>query len=249
MKILIADDDSVSRTLMVDILNSAQAGYDLLPVEDGVKAWEALETNPDIKLAIIDLMMPGSSGLDWLDRTRADPRFSQLPVIVCTGSTDRATVATVAARGIREFLVKPFTRTTVLEKVWHVCRPSAVAIPVLRDLSAARQRFEVDRDAHRELVAHFVRVADMWATDARRATDYPRVRSLAVRAGNLKQLLSGLGAAALAARFQEAEEALAMYKAKPLANDMSTCLRKAQQLGEKIQVDIDRLREMLDTIA
>ena len=42
MKILIADDDSVSRTLMVDILNSAQAGYDLLPVEDGVKAWEAL---------------------------------------------------------------------------------------------------------------------------------------------------------------------------------------------------------------
>lgn len=249
MKILIADDDNVSRTLMVDILSSAQAGYDLLTVEDGGKAWEALEANPDIKLAIIDLSMPNVNGLEWLDRTRADARFSQLPVIVCTGSTDRATVANVAARGVRDFLVKPFTRTTVLEKVWHVCRPSATQMPVLRDLSAARQRFEIDRDVHRELLAHFVRVADMWATDARRATEYPRVRGLAIRAGNLKQMLGGLGAGALAGRFQEAEDALAPYKSKPLANDLPTCLRKAQQLGEKIQVDIDRLREMLDTVA
>ena len=248
MKILVADNDTTSRTLMVDILASAQAGYDLLTVEDGLKAWQTLEGNPDLKLAIIDLNLPAMPGLQWLDRVRGDPRFAHLPVIVCTGETDRTTVANVASRGVSTLLVKPFTRTTVLEKVWQVCRPSATAVPVLRDLSAARQRFEIDRDTHRELLAYFVRVADMWATDARRATEFSRVRALAIRAGNLKQMLAGLGAAGAALRFQEAEDALLPYRTKPVAADLPVCLRKANQLGEKIQSDIDRLREVLDTL-
>lgn len=248
MKIVIAEDDAVSRALIVEILASAQAGYNVMPVEDGLAAWEAIEANPDLKLAIIDLNMPRLSGLELLDRVRSDARFVHLPVIVCTANTDRATVSTVAARGVSNFLVKPFTRTTVLERVWQVCRPSPTSIPVVRDLAAARQRHEIDRETHRELLAHFVRLADMWATDARRATDFPRVRALAIRAGNLKQWLGGLGAAAAAARFHEAEDTLSPYRVKPVANELPTCLRKANQLGHKIQTDIDRLRETLDTL-
>lgn len=248
MKILIADDDQISRALLADILTSAQAGYTLVLVEDGQKAWAALEENDDVKLAIIDLQMPGVTGIDLLERIRADARFATLPVIVCTASTDRATVANVAARGVSNFLVKPLTRTTVLEKVWQICRPAAVGLPVLRDLGTARQRLEIDRDTHRELLAHFVRVADMWAADARRATEYSRVRALAIRATNLKQQFGSLGAAALTGRFLEAEEALSSYRTKPLANDLPGCVRKAQQLGERVQQETDRLREMLDTI-
>ncbi len=249
MKILIADDDLVSRTLLLDILASAQSDYELLPVEDGQKAWEVLQANPDIALAIIDLAMPGLSGLDWLTRARADERFAALPVIVCTGATDRATVTAVAAQGVRNFLVKPFTRTTVLEKVWQICRPAPAAAAIFRDLTGSRQRLEIDRDTHRELLSHFVRVGDMWATDARRATDCPRIRALAVRAGNLKQMLTALGAVAAAARLQEVEEALSVYRAKPLAADMPGCIRKVQQCGEQVQAEIDRVREALDTIA
>lgn len=249
MKILVADDDAVSRTLIVEILKSAHAGYDTLLADDGTKAWETLQTNPDVKAAIVDLSMPGMTGLDWIDRVKADTRFSHLPIIVCTASTDRATVASVGARGISNFLAKPFSRTTVLEKVWQVCRPAATGLPVVRDLAAARQRFEIDRDTHRELLGHFVRVADMWATDARRSTEYARVRALAIRAANLKQQFSGLGAAAVAAKFQEAEDVLGVYRAKPLASEMPDCLRKVHQLGSSIQQDIDRLREVLDTLA
>jgi CheY-like chemotaxis protein len=249
MKVLIADDDAVSRTLLIEILRSAQAGYDIIAVEDGDKAWKTLEANQDTKLAILDLAMPGLGGFDLLKRVRLDPRFSELPIIICTGTSDRATVTTAAMHGVRDFVVKPFSRTGVLEKVWHVCKPSTLSLPVLKDLNAARQRFEIDRDTHRELLGHFVRVADMWAADARRATDFARVRGLALRANNLKQMLGGLGAAALAARFQEAEDGLVPYKTKPLGPDLPACLRKAQQMGEKIQVDIDRLREMLDTVS
>ena len=249
MKILVADDDPTSRALMMDILRSAQAGYVTLPAEDGLKAWDTLEANPDLKLAIVDLSMPGLTGLDWIDRVRADPRFVDLPVIVCTASVDRATVTAVAARGIGTFLAKPFARTTVLEKVWNICRPAAVNVPIVKDLAAARQRMEIDRDTHRELLGHFVRIADMWAIDARRSIDYPRVRGLAIRAANLRQMFSNLGAAAVAARFQEAEDILSIYRAKPVNADMPNCLRKAHQLGDKIQPDVDRLREVLDTLA
>ncbi len=249
MKVLIADDDPVSRTLMVEILQSAQAGYEIISVDDGDQAWRTLEANLDTKLAIVDLLMPGLGGFELLKRVRSDPRLAHLPVIVCTGSSDRATVTKAAMHGVSDFVVKPFTRTSVLEKVWHICRPPTTAQPVLKDLTAARQRFDIDRDTHRELMGHFVRVADMWAADARRATDYPRVRGLAIRATNLKQMFVGLGAAAVGARFQDAEEALAPYKAKPVATELPVCVRKAQQLGEKIQVEIDRLREILDTIA
>jgi CheY-like chemotaxis protein len=248
MKILVADDDAVSRTLITEILKSAHAGYEALLADDGTKAWAALETNPDVKAAIVDLSMPGMTGLDWIDRVKADTRFTHLPIIVCTASTDRATVASVGARGISNFLAKPFSRTTVLEKVWQVCRPASSGLPVVRDLSAARQRYEIDRDTHRELLGYFVRAADMWATDARRSTDYARVRALAIRANNLKQMFAGLGAVAVAARFQEAEDALSVYKTKPVATDLHNCLKKAQQLGQALQADVDRLREVLDTL-
>ena len=249
MKILIADDDIVSRVLMTEILQSAQAGYEILAVGDGNEAWSALESTPEIKLAILDQTMPGLTGLELLRKARRDPRFAQLPIIVCTATSDRATVTEAARSGVTDFVVKPFSRTAVLEKVWHVCRPSFAGVPVLKDVAAARQRFEIDRDTHRELLAHFVRVGDLWATDARRANEYARVRSLAIRASHLKQMLAGLGAAAAAGRFQEAEDALGAYRTKPLAPELPGCIAKAQKLGESIQPDLDRLREMLDTIA
>jgi hypothetical protein len=53
----------------------------------------------------------------------------------------------------------------------------------------------------------------------------------------------------VAARSPKAEDVLGPHKAKPLPAELQNCLRKAQQLGDKIQPEIDRLREMLDTIA
>lgn len=249
MKVLIADDDAVTRDLLVDILTSANSGYDLLTAENGLKAWEALEANPDVKLAIIDLSMPEIGGADWLGRVRGDPRFKHLPVIVCTGNTDRATVSSIAARGISNYLVKPFTRTTVLEKVWQVCKPPPAAAGVLREVANVRQRLEIDRDTHLELLVYNIRVADAWASEARRVNDFPKIRALCLRASDLKQILASLGAVALGARFEEAANILNTYRTKPLAADMPSCLRCVREVGEKLQPEVDRLREVTSTMA
>jgi two-component system, chemotaxis family, chemotaxis protein CheY len=249
MKVLIADDDAVTRDLLVDILTSANSGFDLLTAENGLKAWEVLETNPDLKLAIIDLSMPEIGGADWLGRVRGDPRFKQLPVIVCTGNTDRATVSSVAARGISNYLAKPFTRTAVLEKVWQVCKPPAAAAGVLRDVANVRQRLEIDRDTHLELLVYYMRLADAWGNEARRVSDFPKIRALCLRAIDLKQILTHLGAAALGTRFEEASKVLSLYRTAPLVAEMPACLRTVRELGDKLQPEIDRLREVTSTMA
>jgi CheY-like chemotaxis protein len=249
MKILLAEDDIVSRTLMIEILASAQAGYEVVTAEDGAQAWTMLEANPEVKLAIIDVVMPVVDGFQWLDRVRADPRFGQLPVIVCSGNNDRATVSQAAARGVSSFLVKPFTRSAVLEKVLQITRTPSNDVPVMRDLGLARQRLEIDRDVHRDLIEHHLKVGDLWAADARRATEYPRVRALGVRAENLKQVSTMLGCAALAARFQEAGDALAVFKTRPLAPDMHACLHKTHSLATVVQAECDRLRVAIEKLA
>lgn len=248
MKILIVEDDADARTLMVDILSSAQVGYELLPAPDGLSAWQALQVHDDVSLAIVDLTLPGLSGLELITRMQGDKRFAEIPIIVCTGNTDRTTVGHVAAKGIRNFLVKPFTRATVLDRVLQLCRPTITDAPVVRDLSGARQRHEIDRETHRELLGHYIRVADLWAGDARRASDFARVRGLAIRALHLRQMLGSLGAAAAAARLQEAEQALGVYRVKPLASEMHQFLKLTQQHGEKLARELERLREVLETI-
>lgn len=248
MKILVAEDDPVSRTLMVGILNSSLSGYEVLPVNDGTEAWNTLQANPDTALAILDLTMPGLTGMELLDRMRTDSRFAKLPVIICTASSDRATVGAAAARGIRYFLVKPFSRTTVLEKVWQICKPATVAVPVLDDLSAVRQQLGIDRPTHRELVEHLVRMGDAWATGAQRATDFSRVRVSALIASDLHPLFTKAGAGGVATALKEAEQSLGVYRAKPLRSEEAECFRQSRLAGERVQRELDRLREAMHTI-
>lgn len=69
IRILVADDDRDIRELVTFKL--AQAGYDVKAVDDGSQAIAAIESwDPD--LAILDVMMPGMSGIDVLRRVRAD---------------------------------------------------------------------------------------------------------------------------------------------------------------------------------
>lgn len=245
MKILIADDDPVSRTLLTGIIQSGGGGYNIVAAVDGAQAWADLQSNPDVKLAILDLSMPGMSGLELIDRMRGDPRFASTPVIICTGTADRATVTAAIKRGITQFLVKPLNRTTVLEKVWSICKPTPVVAPVLENTNEVRQRFEIDRETYREMLEQALRLADLWASNAQRANDFPRVRTAALLAPTMRQLFSSLGAVSVAAKLQEAEESLAVYRRKPLQAEEANCYRTSRTAGEKVQRELDRLRQEL----
>lgn len=120
--ILVADDDTDIRDLVVFKLE--QAGYDVVPVGDGLAALEGVRRyGPD--LCVLDLMMPGLSGLDVCAELRRDPATSALPVIMLTAKAQEADVTAGFATGADDYVVKPFSPRELLSRVQAVLARSA----------------------------------------------------------------------------------------------------------------------------
>ena len=73
MKILVADDEPVSRMRLVRALQAW--GYDVQSAEDGNEAWRLLGETGEPMLLVVDWMMPGMDGLELCRRVRADAQL------------------------------------------------------------------------------------------------------------------------------------------------------------------------------
>jgi CheY-like chemotaxis protein len=105
-KILVAEDDSDLRLLVSLKLEST--GHQVVSVEDGTTAAENCRSlRPD--LVILDLMMPGMSGLEVCRFIKSDPELSSTPVILLTARAQAADVEAGRAAGVDEYLTKPFS--------------------------------------------------------------------------------------------------------------------------------------------
>ena len=109
-KVLIIDDDNMSRTILRTIILGDD--YEIVgEATNGKKGIElALELKPDI--VCLDNMMPGMSGLDVLLEIRA--KLPQTLILMVTGSADRETVQAALQGGADGYVVKPFNSGRVL---------------------------------------------------------------------------------------------------------------------------------------
>jgi len=114
IRILVADDDRDIRDLVTFKLS--QAGYDVQAVDDGVAALAAIEANPP-RLAILDVMMPGLSGIDVLRKLRAEESTKDLDVILLTARSRDSDVDTGFATGASDYIIKPFSPRELLHRV------------------------------------------------------------------------------------------------------------------------------------
>jgi CheY-like chemotaxis protein len=113
-RILIADDDSDLRLLISLKLESA--GHQVVSVEDGSSAAESCRSmRPD--LVVLDLMMPGMSGLEVCRFIRADPDLVHTPVILLTARAQAADIEAGMAAGVDEYLTKPFSPRDLATRV------------------------------------------------------------------------------------------------------------------------------------
>ena len=104
MTALVADDDRV-QTLMLATRLKAK-GFKVTVAYDAVQTWiAAIKTLPDV--IILDIQMPGGTGIAVLKQLKASTKTSQIPVIVLSGSIDPQIVPTVIDLGADEFLPKP----------------------------------------------------------------------------------------------------------------------------------------------
>jgi CheY-like chemotaxis protein len=121
MRILVVDDDDCCRFLLRDALSTIIPREQISFAADGDEAWWIL-TDPDraFDLLIVDLAMPRVNGLALLARVRQHPRINGLPIILCTGTSNRQTVTEAVRLNVMSYVVKPFSPAAVVQKVEEV---------------------------------------------------------------------------------------------------------------------------------
>jgi len=120
--ILVVDDEEPVRRLLRDCLELD--GYEVREAADAMQAIARIgEDIPDCVL--LDVMMPGMSGLELLERLRQDPLTATLPVMMLTAATDDDTTWTGWAHGASCYVPKPFDIDHMLDWVSKLCAPPA----------------------------------------------------------------------------------------------------------------------------
>lgn len=114
MKILIAEDEKISRRILEMTLTNAS--YDVVTVEDGVKALESIQKDvPD--MLVTDWMMPELDGLELCRRVRGLDLSSYVYIILLTALTQKEKIIEGLDAGADDYITKPFERTELLARV------------------------------------------------------------------------------------------------------------------------------------
>lgn len=112
---LVVDDSATTRRIIGGILRDV--GFDVAEAANGVEALERLGEMCETQLAIVDWNMPVLDGLACVQALRADPRYASLRILMVTTETEKESIVAAVAAGADEYLMKPFTREMVVEKL------------------------------------------------------------------------------------------------------------------------------------
>jgi two-component system OmpR family response regulator len=114
--IVVVEDDGEMRTLIAKFLR--QNGYRVTGARDGREMWETLSNAP-VDLILLDVMLPGQSGLDLTRALRAKTR---VPIIMVTARGDETDRIVGLELGADDYIPKPFSRLELLARIRAVLR-------------------------------------------------------------------------------------------------------------------------------
>ena len=117
-KILVLEDNESIRGFL-DI-NLKRAGYEVIEADTGEKALECVEQNPDISVALLDIMLPGIDGFEVCRRIRAGDR--KIGIIMLTARTQEMDKVTGLMTGADDYVTKPFSPTELIARIDALCR-------------------------------------------------------------------------------------------------------------------------------
>ena len=112
-KVLVLEDEANIRSFVV--INLKRAGYETIEAGTGEEALELLQQNPDIKVALLDIMLPGIVGFEVCRRIRASN--SQIGIIMLTARTQEMDKVTGLMTGADDYVTKPFSPAELTARV------------------------------------------------------------------------------------------------------------------------------------
>ena len=112
-KILVLEDEANIRSFVVINLN--RAGYETIEAGTGEEALEQLRLNPDVRMALLDIMLPDMDGFEVCRRIRASN--SKIGIIMLTARTQEMDKVTGFMTGADDYVTKPFSPAELLARV------------------------------------------------------------------------------------------------------------------------------------
>lgn len=113
-KILIVDDSKTELHHLSDILG--KRGYSVRTAENGEEAMRRLEEDKP-QLILMDVVMPGQNGFQLTRSITRDPRFADVPVIMCTSKNQETDKVWGMRQGARDYIVKPVNADELIAKI------------------------------------------------------------------------------------------------------------------------------------
>lgn len=114
-RIVVIDDVPSARRVVRKMLE--KIGYtDVIEAADGEAAL-VLIREKETALIISDWNMPGLAGIDLVRQVKGDPNLAQIPVIMITSSPDKEAVVEAYSAGVHDYVLKPFSFDTLVEKI------------------------------------------------------------------------------------------------------------------------------------
>ena len=118
LKFLIVDDFSTMRRIVRGLLK--EIGYNNAEeAEDGAVALQMLQ-NGNFDFVVSDINMPNMNGFDLLAAIKKDDKLKHLPVLMVTAEARKEDIVRAAQDGAAGYIVKPFTKATLEEKVQKI---------------------------------------------------------------------------------------------------------------------------------
>ena len=113
-KILVVDDSKTELHHLSDVLG--KRGYSVRTAENGEEALRRLaEEKPD--LILMDVVMPGQNGFQLTRSITRDPKFADVPVIMCTSKNQETDKVWGMRQGARDYIVKPVNGDELIAKI------------------------------------------------------------------------------------------------------------------------------------
>ena len=121
MRALVLDDSKTMRTIISKVLN--EVGFEVLQASNGREALDRLRQNEGIELALVDWNMPEMNGIDFIRAVRAEKNWDRIRLMMVTAETELDQVDKAMEMGANEYVMKPFTKEALLEKLQSLRAP------------------------------------------------------------------------------------------------------------------------------
>ena len=126
-KVLVLEDEANIRSFVV--INLKRAGYETIEAECGEQALEQLKANPDIKVALLDIMLPDIDGFEVCRLIRASN--NKIGIIMLTARTQEMDKVTGLMTGADDYVTKPFSPAELTARVDALFRRAGGDAPVV----------------------------------------------------------------------------------------------------------------------